>query len=64
MDRIGPRGFFGEPKLMMNMLCFHPLKTSLLVYGVVDEAADCVDAFTIVKQADSGQWAVADYFCR
>ena len=55
---------YGAPKLMMNILGYRPLKTSLLVYGIVDQEANCVDAFTMVKNEQTGQWSVADYFCR
>ena len=55
---------FGEPKLHMNILGYRPLKTSLAVYGVLDASANCVDAFTMVKIEDTGEWVVADYFCR
>jgi hypothetical protein len=55
---------FGEPKLHMNILGYRPLKTSLAVYGVLDTSANCVDAFTMVKIEDTGEWVVADYFCR
>lgn len=55
---------FGEPKLHMNILGYRPLKTSLAVYGVLDASANCVDAFTMVKIEDTGEWMVADYFCR
>lgn len=55
---------YGAPKLMMNILGYRPLRTSVVVYGVVDQAANCVDAFTMVKNEQTGQWSVADYFCR
>lgn len=55
---------YGTPKLMMNILGYRPLKTSVVVYGIVDQAANCVDAFTMVKNEQTGQWTVADYFCR
>lgn len=55
---------YGPPKLMMNILGYRPLRTSLVVYGIVDQAANCVDAFTMVKNEQTGQWSVADYFCR
>ena len=54
----------GPPKLMMNVLGYRPLRTSLLVYGVVDEASSCIDAFTMVKDEETAQWTVSDYFCR
>lgn len=55
---------YGAPKLMMNILGYRPLKTSVVVYGIVDQAANCVDAFTMVKNEQTGRWSVADYFCR
>jgi hypothetical protein len=57
-------GSYGTPQLMMNVLGYRPLKTSLLVYGVVDQDAKCIDAFTMVKHQETGEWIVADYFCR
>lgn len=55
---------FGEPQLTMNVIGYRPLKTSLVVYGSGDAAAQCVDAFTMVKNDQTGEWTVADYFCR
>ena len=55
---------YGEPKMTMSILGYRPLKTSLVVYGVVDQTANCVDAFTMVKHAQTGNWTVAEYFCR
>lgn len=55
---------FGEPKLQMNILGYRPLKTSLAVYGVLDRPSECIDAFTVVQLKDTGEWVVADYFCR
>ena len=55
---------YGAPKMMMNVPGHRPLKTSLVVYGVIDKTANCVDAFTMVKQEQTEQWTVADYFCR
>lgn len=55
---------FGEPKIHLNILGYRPLKTSLAVYGVLDHSSNCVDAFTMVKLEDTGEWVVADYFCR
>lgn len=54
----------GRPRMVMTIPGQRPLPTLALVYGVQDEAAACVDAFTIVKEEDTGQWWVADYFCR
>lgn len=58
------REAYGEPILMMNVIGYRPLRTSLVVYGVVDEDANCIDAFTMVKEEETGVWSVADYFCR
>lgn len=55
---------FGSPPLMMNTLGYRPNKTSLVVYGVVDQSSNCVDTFSMVKNDQTGQWTVADYFCR
>lgn len=55
---------FGEPPLLMNVIGERPLRTSLVVYTQNDNEAHCIDAFTMVKVEASGQWLVADYFCR
>lgn len=55
---------FGAPILTMNVLGYRPQKTSLVVYGMLDSNANCVDSFTMVKDEQSGEWTVADYFCR
>lgn len=56
---------YGPPPLMMNTLGSRsPLKTSVVVFGVVDATANCVDSFTMVKHAQTGQWTVADCYCR
>lgn len=55
---------FGEPKHHMNILGYLPLKTSLAVYGVVDQLSQCIDAFAVVQLEDTGDWVVADHFCR
>lgn len=54
----------GEPPLLMNVIGARPLKTSLVVYPETINEAHCIDAFTMVKVESSGQWLVADYFCR
>lgn len=54
----------GEPPLLMNVIGFRPNKTSLVVYADTPNEAHCVDAFTMVKVESSGEWLVADYFCR
>lgn len=33
-------------------------------YGRENETAACVDAFTIVRNEDTEEWWVAEYFCR
>ena len=55
---------YGEPKLLMNVPGYRPLKTSVAVYGIRDDATRCIDAFTVVKHGITGEWTVADYFCR
>lgn len=55
---------YGPPPLMMNMLGSRPLKTSVVVFGVVDAKANCVDSFTMVKHPQTGEWTVADSYCR
>src|SRR5438128_5914 len=40
---------YGSPALIMNVPGYRPLKTSVVVYGVLDKAANCIDAFTLVK---------------
>lgn len=54
----------GEPALTMNVLGARSLRTSLVVYPDTINEALCTDAFTMVKLESSGQWVVADYFCR
>lgn len=55
---------YGSPQLMMNMLGYRPQKTSLVVFGVLDQSSNCVDTFTMAKNEQTGEWTVADYFCR
>lgn len=55
---------YGSPQFMMNAVGYRPLKTSLVVFGVVDKASNCVDTFSMVKNEQTGEWTVADYFCR
>lgn len=57
-------GRYGEPPLMLNVIGERPLKTSLVVYTLIDNDTQCVDAFTMVKDGSNGQWSVSDYFCR
>jgi hypothetical protein len=58
------RQHFGDPPLLMNVIGARPLRTSLVVYTENINEAHCIDAFTMVKIESSGQWLVADYFCR
>lgn len=53
----------GPPKMAMTVPGERPIPTMALVYGV-NEATQCVDAFTMVKNDATGLWLVADYFCR
>lgn len=55
--------YFGTPKIMMDVPGNRPLKTTVAVYGVVDRASDCIDAFTLVL-VRRDELEVADYFCR
>jgi hypothetical protein len=55
---------YGEPKLIMNVPGYRPLKTSVAVFGIRDDTSRCIDAFTVVKHGTTGEWTVADYFCR
>jgi hypothetical protein len=55
---------YGAPAIVMNVPGFRPLKTSVAVYGVRDDSSRCIDAFTVVKHGITGEWTVADYFCR
>ena len=57
-------GRYGEPPLTLNVIGERPLKTSLVVYTLIDNDTQCVDAFTMVKDGSNGQWSVSDYFCR
>lgn len=55
---------YGSPRIVMNVPGYRPLKTSVVVYGVVDNATQCIDAFTVVVHGNNGELTVADYFCR
>jgi hypothetical protein len=55
---------YGMPTMIMNVPGFRPLKTSVAVYDVRDNSSRCIDAFTVVKHGITGEWTVADYFCR
>jgi len=55
---------FGQPRVVMTVPGYRPLRTSVAVFGVRDQASRCIDAFTVVKHGTTGEWIVADYFCR
>ena len=54
---------FGEPVSKMNMIGQRSAMTTLVLFGV-DAKTKCVDAFTMNRDEKTGQWSVADYFCR
>lgn len=55
---------YGAPKMVMSLPVYRPLDTSVAVYGVIDRASDCIDAFMLVADQPNGDLTVADYFCR
>lgn len=55
---------YGSPKMVMNVPGYRPLKTSVVVYGVVDKSTQCIDTFTVVAQGANGEQTISDYFCR
>lgn len=55
---------YGPAPLAMGMPGQTALKTSIMVYGVLDAATRCIDAFTVVQLRDSKELIVSDYFCR
>jgi hypothetical protein len=55
---------YGTPKMVMTVPGYRPLQTSVIVFGVIDRASDCIDAFTVVTEKPTGDMTVADYFCR
>lgn len=55
---------YGTPKMVMGLPGYRPLDTSVVVFGVIDRASDCIDAFTVVAENPSGDLTIADYFCR
>lgn len=55
---------YGSPKLIMSVPGYRAVRTSVAVFGVIDKASDCIDAFTIQTHFHSGEIMVADYFCR
>lgn len=55
---------FGAPALVMTVPGFRPVRTMGVVYRVLDKESNCIDAFTMVRDEHTGQWSVANYFCR
>jgi len=55
---------YGAPKMVMSLPGYRAMKTSVVVFGVIDKASDCVDSFTIESHAQSGEMMVSDYYCR
>ena len=55
---------YGTPKLVMDVPGFRQLKTTVAVYGVNDQASNCIDAFSLIEHSQTKQLTVADYFCR
>lgn len=55
---------YGTPKMIMGVPGYRPLRTSVAVYGVIDRASDCIDAFTLIADNQNGDLTVSDYFCR
>ncbi len=54
----------GQPKYVMVVPGRDDELTYVMVYGVQDRRAECVDAFTLQKNEAADQWVVSDYFCR
>lgn len=54
----------GQPKTVMTVPGRNDEKTYVMVYGVQDRTAACVDAFTVEKNPVNELWIVAGYFCR
>lgn len=55
---------YGSPKMVMSLPGYRPVKTSVVVFGVIDRASDCIDSFTVVSQGQSEDMTVSDYYCR
>lgn len=55
---------YGAPKMTMSLPGYRPMTSSVVVFGVIDKASDCVDAFTIESNGQSGEMMVSDYYCR
>lgn len=55
---------YGSPKMVMSLPGYRTMKTSVVVFGVIDKSSDCVDSFTIESHSQSGEMMVSDYYCR
>lgn len=55
---------YGTPKMVMGLPSYRPMETSVVVYGVIDRASECIDAFTVVADKPDGDLTISDYFCR
>lgn len=55
---------FGSPRMIMSVPGYRAVRTEIVVYGTRDRFTNCIDAFTIVTDRNSGAVTVADYFCR
>lgn len=55
---------YGSPNMVMSLPGYRPLRTSVVVFGVIDKSSDCIDAFTIESHAQNGEMTVSDYYCR
>lgn len=54
----------GPPTMMLKVPGGRPWVTLVAVYGTPDEVSGCVDAYTLVLRPSTGQWTIANYFCR
>jgi len=54
---------FGSPSVVMSLPNYRSAKASIVVYGAVDKATNCIDSFTVISKEREGE-VVADYFCR
>lgn len=55
---------YGSPKMVMNVPGYRPVKTSVVVYGVVDRSTQCIDTFTVATNNNGAEPTILDYFCR
>lgn len=55
---------YGAPKMVMSLPGYRAVTSSVVVFGVIDKASDCVDAFTIESLGQNGEMMVSDYYCR